>query len=461
MTQAPEEAPEEVGARRGSVAKLAASSYLGTALGLLTGPLVARALGPEGRGEYAAVMSYSALLVLVFGIGFGQTMNYAQLTLKWDREVVLATAVRFALWLTPLALVAAGVVMWLGLLPPDANWALAVSALLIPVSILQQCSFNLLVGMGDLKAIALLQLSPVLFSAVGVVLLFPLGLLTTASFLALTVVGGLLNFALTLRLLGVRPRRGRSPLRLMGFGLRAFPGGLSHLANSQLDQLLVAPVLGTRDLGIYAAAVTVAGIPLGLAQALGARSVRDNAAPEGGLDPRRTELSIRRVAVAVAVLAVALACVVPWLVPLLYGAPFRDSAPLAMVLLLGTVANGVYGVAGTSLTIAGRPGVQSWAQIGGVVITGAGLAVLLPTIGVMGAAITSVAAYWTRLAFVLVALRREGVRDVRPRWADVVGFVCLIVDRLRLRALVARLRRRSRGVGDAGGAEVSAGDRRE
>src|SRR3712207_9548424 len=52
-------------ARRGSVVTLASASFLATAFGLVTGPLVARALGPSGRGEVAAATVYATLVTLL------------------------------------------------------------------------------------------------------------------------------------------------------------------------------------------------------------------------------------------------------------------------------------------------------------------------------------------------------------------------------------------------------------
>src|SRR4051812_7293701 len=68
--------------RRGSVMRLATAGYLAAALGIVTGPLVARSLGPTGRGEYAAVLTYSGFAVVLVGLGVTQSINYALQTLK-------------------------------------------------------------------------------------------------------------------------------------------------------------------------------------------------------------------------------------------------------------------------------------------------------------------------------------------------------------------------------------------
>lgn len=57
------------GRRRGSVGRLVETTYFGTLLGLVTGPMVARALDATGRGDLAAVITYAGLAAVVLGLG--------------------------------------------------------------------------------------------------------------------------------------------------------------------------------------------------------------------------------------------------------------------------------------------------------------------------------------------------------------------------------------------------------
>src|SRR5205814_4681381 len=55
---------------------------------------------------------------------------------------------------------------------------------------------------------------------------------------------------------------------LLSYGIRAMPGSLSDLANNRLDQLLIVPFVGLRQLGFYAVAVGINFIPVQLGNAM-------------------------------------------------------------------------------------------------------------------------------------------------------------------------------------------------
>ena len=77
-----------------------------------------------------------------------------------------------------------------------------------------------------------------------------------------------------------------APLRpLLGYGLRSLPGTLSNLATNRLDQVLIAPMLGTRALGLYAVAVGITFVPVQVGAGLAFAAFRrvrpaDPAGPE-------------------------------------------------------------------------------------------------------------------------------------------------------------------------------------
>lgn len=422
---------QATGARRGSVMKLASTTYAATLLGLLTGPIVARVLGASGRGEYAAVMIYSSGATALLSLGMGLTINHAVLTLRMNPGVVLGIVLRFcaALVLPSLVLGVIAAVL-LDDLGRSAQVGLLVFIGITPLAVLQLCLNSFLISEGALGTLALVRVVPLLINALGVVVLALVGALTVSSYLALTFAGVLATLLLGARGARIRPRRGGRLGPQMRFGLKAYPSSLSGLANAQLGPLLVAPVLGTADLGRYAVALTVAGLPLGVAGALSARATSQIAAEAGGLDVAVAAVTFRRAIALVLVLSIGLAIISPVLVPLLYGDEFAASAGLAVVLMAGTVATTISTLAGPALSIAGRPGVASIAEVTALAVTVLGLALLLPALGVVGAAVATVVAYWVRASIGLWSLRRNGVGRVFPLWRDFLEVARLIRSRL-------------------------------
>ena len=111
----------------------------------------------------------------------------------------------------------------------------------------------------------------------------------------------------------------------------------------------------------------------------------------------------------------ALVSVATWqlLVPL-FGADFAEARPLVYVLVIGCVFLAGLSTLSQGLPAVGRPGAPSIGEMISLGITVPGLIVFLPTMGAMGAALVSVAAYTTTFA-VLIAI---AVRHLGDRPAD-------------------------------------------
>ena len=103
---------------------------------------------------------------------------------------------------------------------------------------------------------------------------------------------------------------------------------------------------------------------------------------------------------------VPLAAVAYWLVPVVFGAGYRDAVPLLWILAPGAVFLACGQVTGDLLRGRNRPIVVAWAQGLAAVFTVVLLVVLLPLVGVYGAAIASTIAYGSALAVMLRYLWR-------------------------------------------------------
>jgi O-antigen/teichoic acid export membrane protein len=384
-------------------------------------------------------MSYASFTTAVLAFGMTLSITHALLTERTDPREVLGVVLRFCAWLVvpSVAIAAVVAVFVLSGYSTAGRVGAFVFVAVVPISVFQQCGIAFLTAEGALGALNVVRLAPLLLGAAGVVVLAALGELTLATYLVLTLAGSAITLALLVSRLGVRPARGGVLRPQLRFGMRGYPGSLANFTNTSLDQVLIAPLLGPTDLGYYAIAVTVANLPLGLAQALAARAISSVAAEAGGLDGEKTGAMMRRGVVLGVVCTAAVAAVAPFLVPLLYGAAFDRVVSLCLVLMIGTVAVVVTTLAGPMLTIGGRPGANSIAQLISVVVTVVGLTTLLPSLGVMGAALTSAAAYWVRAILQLRTLRQLSDARLLPTLGDVADVGSVVARKLP----VARLRR--------------------
>jgi O-antigen/teichoic acid export membrane protein len=429
---------------RGSAAGVAGAGIVGQAITFLVAPLLARVLGPAGRGTLALLGIYDELSTNLFNAGVPSAVGVAAKDGRASVPALLGATRRFTLLLLPVSVLAgAAVARWpLHDLSTDAR---VVGFLLVALSPVANTFFiacrNLLMARGDLVTLRTLPLVQAISRAAGLLALIALGWLSPAVAAAVLSASVLLANGLAWRRVGARPAEPAPLAPLIGFGLRSLPGTLSNLANNRLDQLLIAPMLGTRALGIYAVAIGITFIPVQVGAGLAYAAFRHVRAGDtsGRHSPAATAL--RR-----ACLLVGAACAVTAVgalggLQLLYGHDFASALGPTLLLLPSSLFLGLHLVANQVANALDRPEHASIGQVVGVVVTVAGLLVVLPGGGIGGAAIVSSLASAARYAVTVVLLRRVGVRGTIPGWRDVREAGRdggRLVWRLRTRARVAR-----------------------
>lgn len=391
---------------RAIVARLSAISVLGAALGLLTGPLQARALGPAGRGDLAAIL-------VTLGVG-GHVLTLAVGSYA-GREVVRGRSPGELLGSLGAVVVLTGGLAACASVPLSHALAdgrdvvqiwLAVGLLLMPVGLVAAVAQSLLPGMGRWNWLYASRLVPTAGAAIAVFVLYVLNELTVASAAATTVVIGLLASAIAI--IGVlsvaRPVVRWTTARAgTAFGLKTWVGSLMAIANARLDQLLMIPLVPARELGHYAVAVTVAGLTGFITGALGPPTINRVAAGDTAYTPR----ALRIVLSGTATLTVPLAISVPFVLPLLFGSDFSDAVDMAVILLAASMPLAGVAVLAPALQADGAPLIPSIAELATLVITVGGLFLTLKPLGGLGAALTSLVAYSVNFLICITAARRR------------------------------------------------------
>ena len=421
---------------------LSAARYLAAALGLVTGPLMARALGPAGRGELASVTVYAAVATTLASIGVPMAISHAVAKRLYPRPAILGTAIRFsAALLLPSLLTAFAVVTWpLAGLSDHARVGAFLAVSLVPIGVLNSCLTFFLLGEGALWSVTLLQVVPIVVMAGATSLLYVAGWLTIATAIAATLGVGLLGAAIAWRSVRLRPS-GRTPIRpILNFGLRGFAGNVATFASISLDQVIIGPALGTRQLGFFAVAASLASLPYTAGVAIGSRALADVAAPDSAKVGETAWRFMRLTLIVTMAVAAAVGILGPIVLPVLYGRVFEPSAVPLVILLPGSVALSMSATASACLNATGWPGRSTLAELAGFVITVVGLILVVPRYGIVGAAILSTAAYSVSLGVYLRFLHRLGPMDLRPNAED----IALLRAALRRTAARVSARRRIR-----------------
>lgn len=400
-------------------------------LGFINSILLSRWLGPAGRGEIAAAMLWPTMLMYLSSCGLFPATVYFAARPDARPQAIFANNLALAC-LQSAAAIAIGyaALPWLlhsqsEVVVDAARWYL----LVIPLALVSQYGVSLLQGQMRMTAFNLLRLILPVGYLSGTVLLKAVDELSLSNIillhLALSGLGALGALA-ALWQAGVRPqlRIDRELTLGMGkYGVKVQAGVVTGVANQNLDQMVMAAWLPPVDLGLYVAAVSAATLPQIFSQAVQTVSTPGMMQKESPAE--RTAVLQRvfqRYWLLSGVMVLGLGAALPVAIPLVFGAAFRGAIGPAEILLLGMFLLGAKDVLAGGAHAMGDPWLSSKAQIYAVGVTVAMLSVLMPLMGIWGAAIASAAAYGTQLAVVVYGLRRRHAvspgKLFRVRFAD-------------------------------------------
>ncbi len=374
-------------------------------LALLTGPILARALGPVDRGVLAAALLWPQLVNLLFTLGVGDSVTYFASRGDVNPRAVFHTARRLWFFQSLCTWSVGAPVVYLTM--HHFGSAAVVSALLfllvVPASVYAVYQMYFLNGLHRYGWFNIVQLQPFLFTALAYLALFLLGSLTVRTAIIATDISVLSSvpigfFGIHRSLRGVPLVQGEPGLarRMLAYGVRSWATNVPHLLNDRVDQLVISLVLSARQLGWYAIAATIATAPAFVGQAV-SNSVLPTVASLGTRAEQahviRRSLLLTFVMTLGASLAV-LAVVSP-LIRIVFGDAFLGGAPSARVLAVAAVMLSLTRAFHGALKGLGRPFDAAISEAGALAVTAVGLGTLVPLLGIMGAALTSVAAYTT------------------------------------------------------------------
>jgi O-antigen/teichoic acid export membrane protein len=383
---------------------------------VVAAPLLARTLGTDGRGLLAGLIAVLSLTPLVFGIGLAEAVRYNTATYGVVLPSVRRAALRTSLALAPVAVLVVWVAApYLVNHKPDATRYLRWGALYVPPMLWYAVVRAELQGLRSNGVPAVERWLQTTLRMAAFVALWLAHRLTVGTallaHLGSGVVAGLLLVA------GARRRavpdataRAVARREVVSYGLRSWSGGLVGVVLLRLDQAIMLPVAGAKQLGMYAVAVSLAELPLLAGTAL--RSVLTaEAAAVRSLD--LVSATGRRCVAVVLAIAVAAVPVAHPFVVVVFGRDFAGAAPMLVVLLFACAPAMLLELTGAALGAVGRPGTHS-AGIG--IGAGLTLVLLVPAVAVaggVGAAVVSLLSYALSAGFCLARLHR--VAGVPPR----------------------------------------------
>ena len=378
----------------------------------LTTVIIARTLGPSGRGVYAFAVTVAGLVAIVGQLGLSSAVSFAAAQSQSGRRylrrfyLLHAGTGSLLLGLAISALMAAR-----HDLMPKILHGHGIAILIGPIAL----AITVFDGAYGFRSSAQRYRQAAVMLALGgiapalVVLVLDLaGILSPAGALgawgAVRIAIGLAGW--------YRPRLGGSGASdpalsrsLRSYGRRAFAASAAGIVTLRADQWVLGLMAGGATLGVYAVAVSLTDpalyLPSALQRVLFPRVV--------GQAERAVELTARAIRISVALVAVFVGVAAPIgfaLLPLVFGHGFTASRTPFLVLLPGVFGITILILASASISAVGRPGIASVVEIG----TSAGMLLLdvalIPPLGATGAAIACTSAYTAGGLCAVVAFAR-------------------------------------------------------
>jgi len=390
--------------------------------GALSGVVVARLLGPEGRGELAALTLWPTMLVSLATMGINQAIVFntgrRRLTLSeiWTSSTIIGFGQSILVVIVGLPVISLALRHYPSSVRDLAFLFLAAS----PLIILGGYPGNLLQGILDLSSFNLIRtIAPSVYT-LGIAVLFFLHRPVLRGVVCFQILGYSLALGIGYWILFKKePIRivwnGGACLSLINYGWKTQLGNVSSYVNRSADQLVLSLFVAPNELGVYAVAVTMATAVGLFPQAAGIVTL----AAGSSSNPNEARKIIRHSFLAsllwLSIMCTLLFIFAPTLIKLLFGSAFAGSATACRILLPGSAALGLNQVLYDGARSLGEPALPSYAEGFATVVTFLGLWAFLPKFGYVGAAIASTLAYVSSLGLMLFLCRsrlRIALRDL-------------------------------------------------
>jgi O-antigen/teichoic acid export membrane protein len=305
--------------------------------------LVARALGPDGRGSLAAVAGFAGVLVALGGLGFSSANPYFLLNRNASDRAIVSNS----LWIGGaggVLLACGGLLVYQldpGVLPGLSRSEVVMSLLVVPAMLCALFLQSVLIGQfrtrlynGLAAAVAVL---PALSLALGYVLL-DLDVLGTLVVTTLSQFAGLIAYVIVTTD-GLPARFDKQLARdMLRYAMRVYAATTLAFLVIRVDVLLVNGYLGAATAGLYTVAVAIVDLLYLIPSAVGfSLFPRVTDAPNSDLTLR----VIRVFAPLMLVLCLASVALAAPAIELLYGAQFAGAAVLYYWLVPGAFALGI------------------------------------------------------------------------------------------------------------------------
>jgi O-antigen/teichoic acid export membrane protein len=407
-------------------------------LALASAVILARTLGPEGRGMFALALLLPEWAKNLGQLGFDQA-NAVYAGLEPGKRRVLV-------WHSALiacvvgGLFAAGGLVFLALGAPGfpalqqgPRWLFVLPLVAIPLGLVIEYWYAILRGMNQILLLNVVEVGTKVGSIALIVLLVVVFRLEVAGAVFADVLvgaGSALLIGVLLRKVGAwGPPTVQAAVwkRTAGFAFPAYGGTAAAYVNYRAGEFIIAALLSPTELGFYVIAVSLAERLWVLTGAV-ANSLLPHLTNSPQRDPMLPALIARHVMIWTGAACLAMFVLCDVIIDVLFSPAFAATAAPLRWLLPGIFTLSVGKVLVAELLAREKPSYASWATAVATVVNVAATLALVPRLGIAGAAMASSISY-TLLSLMVTwcYLRETGATWSRlvPGRSDVLAYTAL------------------------------------
>jgi len=410
---------------QGQFKKHVGTTFLTQCIGLVfsitTAAIIARWLGPEGKGMLAMALLVPGLMVIFLNSGIGVANVYFAGTTRMNVPTLTGNSVIFAFLATIFGMVIISALLVTGslqaLLPGVPVWLVLIAMIGLPVGLLSGYFTTILQGLQSIIKINLINLAQGALMLVLTFLLvtsFKIGLLGALMAYLGTNISSLVALTLLLRVEGglFLPNWNPSVMRsTLSFGLKGHVGNILQFFNYRLDMFIVNYFLGPGDVGIYSISVGLAELlwhfPNAVSFVIFPKAASTKPEVMNIFTPRVFRITLGLTTLG----AVGLILLGKPIVLFIYSSVFLPAYVPMLALLPGVVLVGGAKVLTNEIAGRGYPHYNSINAGLAMVLTVVLDLILIPQYGVLGAALASSIAYtvifFAAICFYLAVSRRK------------------------------------------------------
>ena len=385
--------------------------------------ILARVLGPTGKGIYSLILLIPTLMLTLGSFGIESANVYFIGSRKYKTQDVAFNSLVLSFLLGIILIL----IFWIisqfdffqkfihsNQISPFYLWLVV---LIIPLSLLSSFFRNILRGKGDIKnynKIRILESVILLLGIIVFLLMFQKNIFGAILSYLLSIAGAcLFSIFLVKKIAKIRFFLNKNLLKDSAvYGGKVYLANALSFLNYRLDMLLIAMFLVPAAVGLYSIAVGIAEklfmISGALATVLFPKVSAISNSEANNLTPRISRHTFFIIIIASLLLAI----LANPLIKIFFGENFLPSVLRLLILLPGIIAFGLGGVLAADLSGRGRPEFAFYSSLACLIVNIILNIILIPRWGISGAAFASTVSYWIDTLVILFAFLKLSKRPL-------------------------------------------------